>query len=85
MQNTTDKPVMPVQAKRTTTVQSKQETVRPAVKTTTPKAPEMKNQVSKPADKRAVQHKQPVTMRNKPDGMGHTGKAGGKQNGGGGR
>lgn len=85
MQNTTDKPIVPAQAKRTTTVQGKQETVRPVVKTAAPKAPEVKNQVSKPADKRAVQHKQPVTMRNKPDGMGHTGKAGGKQNGGGGR
>lgn len=50
--------------------------------TAAPKVPEMKNQVPKPADKRAVQHKQPVTMRNKPDGMGHTGNVGGKQNGG---
>ena len=65
--------------------QDQHDTVRPAVKTTTPKAPEMKNQVSKPADKRAVQHKQPVTMRNKPDGVERIGKAGGKQNGGGGR
>ena len=83
MQNTTDKPVVSAQAKRTTTVQGKQETVRPVVKTAAPKEPEAKNQVSKPANKRAVQHKQPVTMRNKPDGMGHTGKAGSKQNGGG--
>ena len=85
MQNAADKPVMSKQVKSTTTVQGKQETVRPVVKTAAPKEPEVKNQVSKPADKRAVQHKQPVTMRNKPDGMGHTGKAGGKQNGGGGR
>ena len=85
MQNTTDKPVVPAQVKHAAAVQGKQETVRPAVKTAAPKKPEMKNQVSKLADKRAVQHKQPVTMRNKPDGMGHTGKAGGKQNGGGGR
>ena len=55
--------------------------MRPVV-TAAPKVPEMKNQVPKPADKRAVQHKQPVTMRNKPDGMGHTGNVGGKQNGG---
>ena len=82
MQNTTDKPVVPAQAKRTTTVQGKQETVRPVVKTAAPKEPEMRNQVLKSADKRAVQHKQPVTMRNKPDGMGHTGNVGGKQNGG---
>ena len=82
IQNAADKTVMPRQVKRTTTVQGKQETVRPAVKTAAPKEPEVKNQVSKPADKRAVQHKQPVTMRNKPDGMGHTGKAGGRQNGG---
>ncbi len=83
MQNAADKPVMSRQVKSTTTVQGKQDTVRPAVKTAAPKEPEVKNQVSKPADKRAVQHKQPVTMRNKPDGMGHTGKAGGRQNGGG--
>ena len=74
-----------VQAKHAAQAEDKQNTVRPAVQGVTPKTPEMKNQVSKPADKRAVQHKQPVTMRNKPDGMGHTGKAGGKQNGGGGR
>ena len=61
--------------------QDKQDTVRPAVQGGAPKEPEMKNQVSKPADKRAVQHKQPVTMRNKPNGAGRTGK----QNGGGGR
>lgn len=82
MQNTTDKPVVPAQAKRTAMAQGKQETVRPVVKTAAPKEPEAKNQVSKPADKRAVQHKQPVTVRNKPDGMGHTGNAGGRQNGG---
>ena len=82
MQNTTDKPVVPAQVKHAAAVQGKQETVRPAVKTAAPKKPEMKNQVSKLADKRAVQHKQPVTIRNKPDGMGHTGKAGGRQNGG---
>lgn len=81
MQNAADKPVMSRQVKSTTAVQGKQDTVRPVVKTTAPKEPEMKNQVSKPADKCAVQHKQPVTMRNKPDGMGNTGK----QNGGGGR
>ena len=74
-----------VKAKNAARAQEKQDTVRPAVETAAPKEPEMKNQVSKPAGKRAVQHKQPVTMRNKPDGMGHTGKAGGKQNGGGGR
>ena len=73
-----DKPI----TSSTAAVQGKQDTARPAVKTVAPKTPEMKNQVSKLADKRAVQHKQPVTMRNKPDGMGHTGKAGGKQNGG---
>lgn len=61
--------------------QDKHDTVRPTVKTTTPKAPEMKNQVSKPAGKRAVQHKQPETMRNKPDGVEHISK----KNGGGGR
>ena len=71
-----------VQAKNAAQAQGKQDTVRPVVKTAAPKAPEVKNQVSKPADKRAVQHKQPVTMRNKPNGVGHTGKAGGKQNGG---
>lgn len=72
-----------VKAKNAAQAQEKQDAVRPAVKTAAPKEPEMKNQVSKPAGKRAAQHKQPVTMRNKPDGMGHTGKAGGKQNGGG--
>lgn len=82
MQNAADNPVVPTQVKHTAAVQGKQDTVRPAVKTAAPKKPEKKNQVSKPADKRAVQHKQPVTMRNKPDCMGHTGKAGGKQNGG---
>lgn len=56
--------------KRAATVQAKQDASRPAVQGVTPKAPEMKNQVSKPANKRAMQHKQPVTMRNKPDGMG---------------
>ncbi len=71
-----------VQAKNAAQAQGKQDTVRPVVKTAAPKVPEMKNQVPKPADKRAVQHKQPVTMRNKPDGMGHTGNVGGKQNGG---
>ena len=70
-----------VQAKNAAQAQGKQDTVRPVV-TAAPKVPEMKNQVPKPADKRAVQHKQPVTMRNKPDGMGHTGNVGGKQNGG---
>ena len=74
-----------VQAKNAAQAQGKQNTVRPAVKTAAPKEPEVKNQVSKPTDKRAVQHKQSETMRNKPDGTGHTGKAGGKQNGGGGR
>ena len=78
MQNAADKPI----TSSTAAVQGKQDTARPAVKTVAPKTPEMKNQVSKPADKRAVQHKQPVTMRNKPDGTEHTGKAGGKQNGG---
>ena len=78
MQNTADKPI----TSSTAAVQGKQDTARPTVKTVAPKEPEMKNQVSKPAGKRAVQHKQPVTMRNKPDGMGHTGKAGGRQNGG---
>ena len=81
MQNAADKPVAPAQAKRTAMMQGKQDTVRPAVKTTAPKEPEMKNQVHKPADKRAVQHKQSVTMRNKPNGAGRAGK----QNGGGGR
>ena len=86
MQNAADKPVMPGRvANQTPTAQSKQDTVRPAVKTPVTKTLEMKNQVSKPADKRAVQHKQPVMMRNKPDGTERTGKAGGKQNGGGGR
>lgn len=74
-----------VKAKNAAQAQEKQDTVRPAVKTTAPKVLEMKNQVSKPANKRAVQHKQPVTMRNKPDGTERIGKAGGKQNGGGGR
>ena len=45
----------------------------------------MKNQVSKPADKRAVQHKQAVTMRNKPDSTGYTGKAESTKDGGGGK
>lgn len=81
MQNAADKPI----TSSTAAVQGKQDTARPAVKTVAPKTPEMKNQVSKPADKRAVQHKQAVMMRNKPDGTEHTGKAGGKQNGGGGR
>ena len=81
MQNAADKPI----TSSTAAVQGKQDTVRPVVKTAAPKEPEMKNQVSKPADKCAVQHKQPVTMRNKPDGTGHTGKSGGTQNGGGGR
>ena len=81
MQNAADKPI----TSSTAAVQGKQDTARPAVKAVAPKTPEMKNQVSKPAGKRAVQHKKPETMRNKPDGAGHTGKAGGKQNGGGGR
>jgi len=81
MQNATDNPVVPTQVKHTAAVQGKQDAARPAVKTAAPKEPGVKNQVSKPANKRAVQHKQPVTMRNKPNGAGRAGK----QNGGGGR
>lgn len=54
MQNAAEKPVVPTQVKHTAAVQGKQDTARPAVKTAAPKEPEMKNQVSKLADKRAV-------------------------------
>ena len=74
-----------VQTKNAAQAQGKQDTVRPAVQSVTPKAQEMKNQVSKPADKRAVQHKQAVTMRNKPDSTGYTGKAESTKDGGGGK